>query len=291
MNLKVVLSALRPHHWSKNLLVFLPLITGHQLLVWNVLFNAIQVFFCLCAVASAGYIVNDYLDLASDRQHPLKKNRPLAAGQIRAPTLLACAAVLSALGFGFAWQINEATAVALIFYFSLSLLYSLFLKRQIFLDILFLSGFFIMRLIIGHEASGIVYSAWLFAFAMFFFLSLACLKRCAELQRLKGDGQIKALGRGYVIEDLPIVTAFGIISGYISVLVFALYINSSSVLLLYTRPQVLWLACPLLLYWLSCTWLLSHRGLIPEDPIPYMFKDKKNYFLALIMAIILVVAT
>ncbi len=291
MSLKTVFKAMRPHHWTKNLLVFVPLITSHQLLVWPVLSSALLAFVSLCAFASAGYILNDYFDYDSDLVHPIKRERPFASGSLSIFSLILWVVALLIIGILVSVLINQTTMLVLLIYFCLSLLYTLVLKRYLFIDILSLSGFFTMRLIIGHEATGIVYSAWLFAFSMFFFLSLACLKRCSELQRLKQIGHSQVLGRGYFIGDLPMVTGFGVVSGYLSVLVFALYINSANVFMLYNRSYVLWLACPVLLYWISHIWILSHRGQVPEDSIEFMFKDKKNYVLLMILMLILAAAT
>ena len=264
---------MRPHHWVKNLLVFLPLLASHHVDVTTGT-QAVLAFVAFCLVASGVYVVNDLLDLGADRAHPRKRLRPFASGQLalsRGPwigggLLVAGGAVSLAIGIEFLGL--------LLGYIALTTLYSVFLKRRIVIDICVLAGLYTARIIAGGLATGIALSVWLLAFSVFFFLSLAAIKRQAELIDSAERGLLRASGRGYHVDDLPIISMIAIGAGYVAVLVLTLYVNSPAVIVLYTSPQALWGACAVLLYWISRTIMMAHRGQMHDDPIVYAVKDR-----------------
>jgi len=267
------LKALRPHQWLKNLLVFVPVLASHRFLDQALATNATLAFIAFSLCASGVYLVNDILDLESDRSHPRKRFRPLAAGSLPVAHGVIAAPALTMLGIALAWIASPATALALVVYFALTLAYSLRLKRIVLVDVIALAGLYTARIITGTIATGLDISFWLLAFSMFLFLSLAMLKRFTELRVMLIEGRTDAAGRGYFVTDLSVVQSLGGASGFIAVLVLCLYIQSQSNLLMYGRPEILWLLCPLLLYWISRVWLVASRGEMHDDPIVFAAKD------------------
>lgn len=267
------LKALRPHQWLKNILIFLPMLAGHQLDGATAWYSFLA-FIAFSLIASSVYVVNDLLDLNADRAHPRKRLRPFASGvvPIAHGSFLALAALLS--GVVIAAFLGLQFLLTLGAYYVLTTAYSLRLKQQIILDICFLAGLYTMRIVAGGVATGIDLSVWLFAFSIFFFFSLAAVKRQAELVDMAERGALTAKGRGYHVEDLPIISMVGLAAGYISVLVMALYVNSPTVMELYAIPETLWGICCVLLYWLTRMVLITHRGAMPDDPVVFAAKDR-----------------
>lgn len=267
---------LRVHQWLKNLLLFVPLLAAHQLgngPAWLALLLAFASF-SLCA--SSVYIANDLLDLESDRLHPRKRLRPFASGQmpvwmgvVFAPLLLLASLLLATFVGGqfLPW---------LLAYFVLTCAYSWGLKRLVLVDCLTLALLYTLRIIAGAAAVGQVLSFWLLAFSVFLFLSLAFVKRYAELEVQVLSGKQKIHGRGYHTTDAPLVQTMGIVAGYASVLVLALYLNSDAVLRLYRAPQIIWGAVPVMLFWVSWMWLQAQRGQMHDDPLVFAVKDRAS---------------
>jgi len=286
-----LLRALRPHQWLKNTLVFLPLLAAHLYLDPAALLGAGLAFVSFSLTASAGYIINDLLDLDADRQHARKRGRPFACGDlplIWGPVLI----VLLLAGGGVTGALlSPLFLLVLLTYFATTLVYSLYLKRQPTLDVLTLAGLYTLRVIGGTAAIGVEPSFWLLAFSMFLFLSLAYLKRYAELETLRRDGGAWAAGRGYGVRDLELVRELGIPAGYGAVLVLALYINSPQVGVLYNHPKLIWLICPLLLYWIARTWTIAHQGLTHDDPLVFAIADRGSQVILVVCALILWLAT
>jgi 4-hydroxybenzoate polyprenyltransferase/phosphoserine phosphatase len=283
--------ALRCHQWIKNLLVFVPAITSHTILDWSVASKSMLAFLSFGFCASAGYIVNDLLDLEEDRQHPMKKDRPFASGQlsIGSGVLLALASLsASAALAGF---LSDAFLMGLITYLVLSFLYSAYLKRLLVVDVIVLALLYSLRVIAGDMATGIVLTMWLLSFAFFLFLSLAFSKRAADLIQLRHDSRKLVPGRGYVTADLEAVCIAGMCSGFLSSVVLALYINSDSVQLLYRRPVLLWGLQPVLLYYIIRLWMICRRGELTDDPIQYTASDPSTYGAALLAGLVLLAAT
>lgn len=281
------LDALRGHHWAKNLLLFLPLVLSHNLGIDPVLNTAVGfVLFGLCA--SGLYILNDLLDLHSDREHPWKKMRPFASGTISIPEgfVASCILLSGALGIGF-W-LDPQFGMALVGYAALTMLYSLYLKKIVLLDVFVLSSFYSIRILAGALISSTPLSQWFLAFSLFFFLSLAMAKRYSELLHANNLVTSGNSGRSYRIEDRELLLSLGIGSAFSAVVILSLYVHSPEVRVLYLSPEYLLLLCPIVLYWLSRNWLLAHRGELREDPVTLAIRDRISYAVA--FAALLVVA-
>lgn len=286
-----LVQTLRPHQWVKNIIIFVPLVTSHRLLQMDALGSGVLAFLAFCLCASALYTLNDLLDLEADRHHPTKSRRPLASGRLSLlwgfvlPPLLLGASVFVAI------LVSLPFLGVLVLYGLMSAAYSWRIKQVTLLDVFVLAGLYTMRLIAGHTAAAIEYSVWLLAFSMFVFLSLALMKRFQELRPLRLQNKTDVKGRGYVAGDLELVTALGTVSGYLSVLILALYVNSDQVRLLYRRPTLLLLICPLLLYWISRVWMIAHRGLMHDDPVVFALKDAWSYVVAVLILLVVWFAT
>ena len=280
--IKSLLKAVRPHQWIKNLLVFVPLLAAHHLGDRAALTQTALAFLVFGVTASSVYILNDLSDIANDRHHPRKRYRPFAAGDLCLthgwlawPLLLLAAFTIA--GLWLPWMFVLALAT----YFILTLAYSLRLKQSAIIDVIALAALYTLRIIAGALATGIKLSVWLLAFSMFIFLSLAFVKRFAELKSAH-NAEIKGIirGRGYQHEDLGMISSMGVTAGYLAVLVLALYVQDSHTAELYHSPKIIWLACPLLLFWISRIWLMTNRGEMDDDPILFALKDRISWFIA-----------
>ena len=279
------LRALRPHQWAKNALILIPILAAHQATDLPLLGTALLALVAFCLCASSVYVLNDLLDLEADRAHPRKSKRPFAAGDLSiltglalAPALLLIAALLAAL-LPAKFQLVFAS------YYGLTLGYSFFLKGCVLVDALALAGLYTLRIIAGAAAVSVPLSFWLLLFSVFLFLSLAFVKRFAELDGLRRQQRLRAAGRGYHVEDLPMLQSLGSASGYLSVLVLALYINSPEIQALYSRPKAIWLLCVLMLYWVSRMWMQASRGLMHDDPVVFALKDRVSVGIGVLAAI------
>lgn len=268
--------ALRPHQWLKNILIFVPVIAAQDLSAGTWL-SSVLAFVAFSLVASAVYVLNDLLDLEADRGHPRKKNRPLASGDVSLAHGGLMVPALFALGAVFASLIGRWEFLGLLVAYSVvTTAYSLTLKRKLILDICTLAVLYTTRLLAGSVATGITLSVWLLAFSIFFFLALAAVKRQAELVDGLASGRDQAARRAYRVDDLPIVAMMAIASGYVAVLVLALYINTPAVQDLYHRPSLLWGVCLVLLYWISRIVMIAHRGNMDDDPIVFAVRDRAS---------------
>ncbi|MES2741846.1 MAG: UbiA family prenyltransferase [Pseudomonadota bacterium] len=282
---------LRMHQWLKNLLLFVPLIAAHQVTdvnAWLTLLLAL-VAFSLCA--SSVYIANDLLDLESDRQHPRKRKRPFASGQVPVALGVLLAPLLLLASLALAWHVNVDFLMWLGLYFALTCAYSWGMKRLVLIDCLTLALLYTLRIVAGAAAAHHPLSFWLLAFAVFLFLSLAFVKRYAELQAQTGSDKIKVHGRGYYTSDAPLVQMLGISSGYASVVVLAMYLNSDAVLKLYRIPELVWGAVPVMLFWVSWIWMRAHRGEMHDDPLVFAVKDKASLLAGLVFGGVLTAGT
>ncbi|MEM8729287.1 MAG: UbiA family prenyltransferase [Pseudomonadota bacterium] len=277
------LRAMRPHQWLKNILVFLPMLAAHQLNGLTLL-QSVLAFTVFSLVASSVYLLNDLLDLKADRAHPRKCLRPFAAGSI--PIAQGGAMFVGLLGLGVFLSLFLGPSFILVMavYYLTTTAYSLNLKRRVVIDICVLAGLYTLRIVAGAAATGIGMSMWLLAFSIFFFFSLATVKRQAELVDSAASGKLSASGRGYHVEDLPVIAMMGIASGYVSVLVMALYISSPEVVILYSNPLALSGICCVLLYWLTRMVMLTHRGHMHDDPVVFAAKDRISQICVLVMA-------
>lgn len=281
-------AGLRMHHFSKNLLLFLPIIMAHEFANVSKLFDLTLAFVSFCLCAGAVYLLNDCIDLEADRLHPLKRKRPLASGKISIAAALGAIPFLAVLSLALAFQVPPAFIWTLLLYALLTTAYSFCLKRVVLADAILLASLYTLRIIAGGVAGQVLVSEWMLGFSVFFFLSLAFAKRYAELYRLGENNEKKVRGRGYSADDLQQIANFGSVSGYLSVLVLALYINSDEMRALYSHPQALWLICPLLLYWISRIWLLAHRGRMLEDPLVFAISDRVSYVIGFFTALLLI---
>jgi len=286
--LSTYLKAVRPHQWLKNILVFLPAFAAHQL-ESSVLLESLIAFLAFSFIASSVYVTNDLLDLNADRAHPRKCNRPFACGAIPIHHGGLLALCLFLIGIITALLLEPVFLFSLLVYYLLTSTYSLILKRRTIVDICTLAGLYTMRIIGGGLATNIELSFWLLAFSIFIFLSLACIKRQAELVDLKERGFLQATGRGYHVDDLPLITMIAISAGFMAVLVMMLYVNSASVIALYPTPSALWGVCCILLYWLARMAFITHRGEMHDDPIIFSIKDKVSQICFALIATLVVI--
>ena len=270
---RVVAKAIRVHQWAKNALIFVPMLAAHQVTALTGL-RAGLAFAAFSLCASSVYLLNDLVDLPHDRVHPSKRRRPFASGALPlawGPGLIALTLggglVLSAL-------LPARFLLMLAMYYACTVAYSFVLKRQMVTDVLMLAGLYTIRIFAGAAATDIPLSFWLLAFSMFLFFSLAVVKRQTELTVLARSGRTEVAGRGYLGEDLAMLNSMAASSGYMAVLVMALYINSTDVLALYHTPKALWLLCPVLLFWISRVLMLSNRGQMHDDPVVFALKDR-----------------
>jgi len=267
------LRAMRVHQWTKNLLVFLPLLASHRVDEWPLLRSTLFAFFAFGLCASSVYMLNDLMDLESDRRHPRKQERPFAAGHLTAAAGVRMSSGLAIVAFALGRQAGPEFLAWLLVYLCLTLLYTFVLKRKILVDALALAALYTLRILAGGAAAGIWPGFWLLAFSLFLFLSLAFVKRYSELTSVLTKGQHGTHGRDYLISDLPLIEMLGIVSGFASVVVMALYMNGGSIAELYIHQDVVWLTVPILLYWISRIWVKAHRGEMHDDPVVFAATD------------------
>jgi 4-hydroxybenzoate polyprenyltransferase len=265
----------RLHQWAKNLLIFVPLLLSHALSAGKLL-TALAAFCCFSLTASAAYIVNDLLDIEADRRHPRKRLRPFASGDLSALAGLCIVAIFLLLGLLGGRLLPGGFHGWLLLYLAITLAYSLYLKRIALVDVLALTGLYILRLLAGGAVTLTPISHWLAGFSMFLFLSLAIVKRFAELENLRASNSTPRNGRGYLLADMEQMRSFGTASAYAAVVVFAIYISGADVVKLYRQPRLLWLIVPFMILWLNRVWLLASRGELDEDPVAFALTDRMS---------------
>ncbi len=285
------LRALRLQQWLKNLLLFAPMLAAHRVLEPSALWILLVAFFSFGLSASATYLMNDLLDLESDRLHPRKRYRALAAGLISAPRAILVSASLLAIGLLLATAVSVQFLLCLACYLLLTCCYSWFLKRLILLDCLTLAMLYTLRIIAGGAALQMGISFWLLSFSAFLFLSLAYVKRYAEIEVQLREGRDKIHGRGYLTADAPLLRTLGISAGYAATLVLALYLDSDEIRVLYANPQIVWGAVMILLYWVSWVWMQAHRGRMHDDPLVFAIKEKISLLAGLAFLLVLYLGT
>lgn len=277
------LRALRPQQWVKNILVFVPLFAAHLFTEPILLVRTVIAFVAFCCCASSGYLVNDLCDLPADRHHPAKRLRPFASGELPLAYGFAMAPVLAVFGCLLAGLLSGLSLGIVVLYFIVAAAYSLFLKKEVLLDVFMLASLYTLRIIEGGLAAAVPLSVWLLAFSMFLFLSLAFIKRYAELVIMRSVDGDQAKARSYELSDAEFLVSDGTASAYAAVLVLSLYIGSGAVKVLYSTHEVLWLVCPLLLYWIRYLWLVAHRGRMYHDPLIFAVRDRTSRILILLM--------
>ncbi len=271
------LRLLRVHHWVKNLLLAVPLLTAQAWSRPGAIAALALGILAFSLIASASYVLNDLADVAHDREHASKRHRPLAAGDIGVLPALLVAGLLAVLGLAAGWRVGGEFFATLIVYAALTTLYTRSLKRLALLDVLALAGLWTLRLVAGAAAIGVDLSVWLLSFGASLFLSLSLVKRCAELAAAAGESSRRLPGRGYERRDLEALQAFGIATGVVSVLVLAMFVDSTAAQARYPHHARLWLACPAIWFWLGRIWLETSRGEMHHDPIVFSLRDRASW--------------
>lgn len=289
-SLSVWLRTLRIHQWLKNLLLFVPLLTAYSFLRLDKLASTTIAFFVFSLVASACYIINDLWDIENDRAHPRKRYRPFASASIPILKGIAVAGVLLSFAFVLALIVSKGFLIILVLYFVLICSYSCSLKRYIMIDVIILSLLYTLRIVVGSVVTGLIISSWLLVFSVFFFLSLALVKRCSELVSLEQVGRKVACGRNYRISDLAVLYPLGIGSALSAMVVFGLFINAPETQMRYATPNLLWLAVVCMIYWLARLWVKTSRGEIHDDPVIYAIKDRNSCVVLLVVTSTMLVA-
>jgi 4-hydroxybenzoate polyprenyltransferase len=283
------LSALRVHQYAKNTLVFVPLLTSHHLDVAS-LMSASLAFLAFCTCASSAYLLNDLADLQADRRHPTKRHRAIASGDLSMLSALLAIPALIAMSLLLASAISPAFLATIMGYLAVTIAYSLFLKRMMLVDIVVLAGLYTTRILGGAIAISVHLSEWLFIFSLFVFSSLALIKRYGELTMRHDQDLSDPAGRDYKISDMTIVGALAAASGMNAITIFSLFVASPAVASAYSRPWMLWLLNPLLLYWIGRALMMAHRRQMQDDPIVYTFKDGPSRTTVLAMMCIVLAA-
>lgn len=290
-NTLAIMRLLRPRQWLKNVLLWVPAITSHQLLGGSVLSDLAWGMLAFCCIASCVYVCNDLLDIEADRQHPVKRRRPLASGAVSIRTAWILAPLLLVAGFGVATsRLPLHFTQLLAVYFGISMVYSTWWKRLAMLDVVVLACLYTLRILAGGAATGIVVSDWLMAFSVFLFSSLALAKRYVEMRRVRQQGEREAPRRGYRADDLELLGTLGPTSGYLAVLILALYVHSQEMRALYASRWPLWLICLVLMYWVGRLWLLARRGELDDDPVVFATTDRSSLMAGAIVAGLLMAA-
>ncbi|MDH6268510.1 4-hydroxybenzoate polyprenyltransferase/phosphoglycolate phosphatase-like HAD superfamily hydrolase [Rhizobium sp. SG_E_25_P2] len=273
---KLLARLLRVHQYAKNALIFIPLVTSHSFDFASLLL-ALTAFAAFCACASGVYILNDLLDIQADRAHPSKRRRPFASGDVSIATGVMLFPLLTVLAFGLAALVSPAFAVVLGVYLALTTAYSFSLKRKMVVDVVTLAMLYTIRVIAGAIAIGVALSPWLFAFSTLIFTALALVKRYVELSMRLDAGLPDPSNRNYRIGDLQVIAALAAAAGMNAITVLALYVSSPNVAALYSRPEILWGLCPLMLYWVARMLLMAHRRLMHDDPIVFAIRDRRSW--------------
>ncbi len=288
---RIWLRALRPHQWLKNLLVFVAVAGAHRLFELDAALAACAAFVAFSLCASSAYVLNDLFDLDADRRHPHKRLRPFAAGRLPLVAGLVASPLLALAAFALAWlALPPAFSVILFAYFATTLAYSLFLKRVVALDVLVLAALYTLRVFAGAAAVPVEVSPWLLALSMCLFLSLAMVKRHAELHRIAAGSGTAAAGRAYRVAHLPAVRRIGEAVGYAGALVLLLYVDSTRSAMLYRQPAWLWLLGPLLAFWIHRVWRLARNGAMHEDPVVFALTDRISLVVLALFALVIALA-
>jgi len=286
---RAFLKAIRPHQWAKNILVFLPLFFAHLYFSVDALFSASLTFLVFSLCASGIYLINDLLDIELDRKHTTKKKRPFAAATLQPVTGVAASILLISISLlACFFLLNIKVFVVLVIYMMITNLYSFYLKDYSTIDVITLTILYTIRIVAGAVAVGVVLSPWLFNFSLFFFLSLAYMKRYIEVARYAKEGKLS--GRNYSADEANIIMMMGIVNGGIAIFTLTMYLNDEYVLATYLSPHLLWLICPLLLFWIYRAWMWAKRGKIDDDPVVFAIKDRVSFITALLVGLLFVMS-
>ncbi|WP_394691199.1 UbiA family prenyltransferase [Hoeflea sp.] len=286
-----ILKSIRVHQWLKNVLIAVPLVLNHEFANTNLVLAVIAAFFSFSFLASAVYVVNDISDLANDRQHPRKRLRPLASGAVSVPVISVAAVALLAASIGLASLLPPLFWAVLAMYATITTAYTFVLKRKLLVDVFTLAALYTLRIIAGAAATGTELSFWLLAFSIFFFLSLALVKRYVELDELADSEDVKLKGRSYVGFDKDMIGQAGVASAFSAAMVLALYVHSDEVTSMYAQPWLLWPLCPLILYMLLRIWILARRSQMHDDPVVFIMRDWRSQVTTSVGAALVILAT
>ncbi len=283
--------AVRPHQWAKNLLLLVALGTSHRYGEWRAVSHAILAALLFCLASSSVYLWNDILDRSADRSHPIKCKRPIASGTLSISVAILVATIFAGISLAGTALLEPRLALVIGTYMVASSLYSLWLKKLLVVDVVALACLYVVRVIAGGLAIGVWLSFWTLAFSLFFFFSLALAKRYSELRNRAGNGDDSSHRRAYLVEDMSQLNMLGVASGLVAVCIVGLYIDGPEVKQLYTHPSVLWMLCPLLLWWCGRLWILAGRGQVNEDPVAFALRDRHSYIIGVLVALTVIAAT
>ncbi len=291
--LRQLLRAIRVQQWPKNTLVFLPILLSHRFHEINLVVASLLAFLAIGFAASTIYVINDLMDIGSDRQHPSKSSRPFASGAIPARWGFALIAFTSIMAASIAAVLPPAFILTMAVYLIVNIVYTAYLKRKLLVDVLTLSGSYTLRILAGNAATGIELSFWLLAFSIFIFFSLALVKRYVEMDTIgvTQPNEKRVMGRGYRYVDLDMLAQMGVVSAFSAVLVLALNVERAGATGLYTSPELIWLICPIVLYVIARIWFLAKRGEMKDDPVAFILRDWRSHLMGAIAASILVAAS
>lgn len=290
LTFKVLRKALRVHQWAKNVLIFLPMFLSHNYFDPSYWMRCIIAFFSFSCISSSVYLFNDLLDIESDRRHPDNRHRAFAAGNLSILKGLLLTPLLIGTGLALGLLLSWEYFFVVIGYFILTTLYSIRIKRIVMADIIVLSILYTWRVFAGGIATETLLTEWFLTFDMFFFLSLATMKRCSELILMEQTKEKENKRRGYLVADLPLLVSVGMSSAFLSVLVLALYLNDHRVSGYLRYPEAMWILCPLLLFWICRIWFKTYRGQMPTDPLVFALKDRASYLVALTTGVLWILA-
>jgi 4-hydroxybenzoate polyprenyltransferase len=285
--LSSLLSAARPKQWVKNILVFVPVLLGHRFRDLTALWYSVVSCVLLSLASSSVYLLNDLIDLEADRRHYAKKYRPLASGRLSIRSAVIAALSLSILAVSLGWLLQPSVSLLLLLYLASAMMYSVWLKRLLIVDVMVLAFFYVFRVYLGAAASQIPISSWTSLFCLFMFSALAAVKRYAELYNRTAQSADTVNRRAYMPEDAMPLLSMGTAGFVGGIVALGLYLGSTDVQGLYRKPDLLWLVCPILLGWSSRLWILANRGeLRDEDPVAFVLRDAWSYKAAVASAII-----
>jgi 4-hydroxybenzoate polyprenyltransferase len=288
---RMLIKAMRCHQWLKNVLIFTPMLLAHRFRDPSCIADSLLAFFSFSLAASSIYVLNDLFDLSADQHHPRKCKRPFASGDLSVPVGMLLFPLLVAASIGISLSLPPRFTGVMLVYLIITTLYSWRLKQIAIADVLTLAILYTMRILAGSVGTGITSSEWFIEFSIFLFLSLAIVKRVSELREMDNEEiDHTKRERGYRRDDLPLLQSFGTAAGYIAVFVFTMYLGSEKVAQLYRRPHILWLFCPLLLYWVTRIWHLAWRGKVDDDPLAFAAKDPQTYLVGAIGIIAILLA-
>jgi 4-hydroxybenzoate polyprenyltransferase len=285
--------ALRPHQWTKNALIFLPLMLAHRFHDLPAIGLALLAFLTFSLAASGVYLINDMMDVAQDRKHPVKRHRPIASGALPVNAARLMSALCFVTAAAITLRLPAGFAVILGVYLLLNLAYTFYLKRKLLVDVMALAAAYTLRIMAGAVAVGIDQSFWLLAFSSFLFLSLALVKRYVELDTVGDEDSVektRVMGRGYRVSDLDMLAQLGVASAFSAVLVLTLYVDGQGRMGLYRTPEFIWLICPVVLYVIGRIWVLAKRRELPDDPVLFIIRDWRSHLMGVFVVAIMLAA-